>query len=219
MLQDSVGNRQTRFYSYANETRLILLGLEDVPLVALLTQKIDEELLVESLGKLNLGDVAAVRVPLGPHRLDELEKRKLELGESLMEHGNEEIMQRIDDESGGMLSEEWLDIGEVAALALQDRELANGFTLLEIPAEKVLFNPLLDEMNALYRQLEVDGLILGNSRFYPARNWTLADNFQSLNPYFAYGFENVVMVAAQGMKLTGHLLWRAPRIPITDWLS
>ena len=87
-----------------------------------------------------------------------------------MEHGNEEIMQRIDDESGGMLSEEWLDIGEVAALALQDRELANGFTLLEIPAEKVLFNPLLDEMNALYRQLEVDGLILGNSRFYPARN-------------------------------------------------
>ena len=101
MLQDSVREQADSFYSYANETRLILLGLEDVPLVALLTQKIDEELLVESLGKLNLGDVAAVRVPLGPHRLEELEKRKLELGESLMEHGNEEIMQRIDDESGG----------------------------------------------------------------------------------------------------------------------
>ena len=27
------------FYSYANETRLILLGLEDVPLVALLLRK------------------------------------------------------------------------------------------------------------------------------------------------------------------------------------
>ena len=195
------------FFSYSADTREKILGLEDSAMIALINQQIDEALLSESLSKMNLDFSKLSNVPNPPQNSDPLEARKLALGESLIAHNNEHLMEELTALAGGELNEDWLDVGEMAARLLQDRTLG-GTELLEIQqSREVLGNPFYSEISDLYSQLEMDLLVTGDSSIIGAKNLVVAENAQALAPYFGDGAVSMVLAASEQLELMGDLTW------------
>ena len=119
----SIGEEETvAFLNLSEEARELVLGLEDSVMTTLLQQNIDEELLVESLTKLNMSFPTPSDVPdFQPVFPDDAPLQ--ELSTKLRENGNSWVMDELFELSGGDLTEEWIEKGEIALLLLEDYRL------------------------------------------------------------------------------------------------
>ena len=195
------------FYRYAEGTREKILRLEDGVMIALINQRIEEDLLAESLTKMNLELSNSGNLPKGLAGPDSLEKRKLALGEDLIKHGNEKLMGELVAMSGGFLTEEWLEVGELAFRILRDKTLG-GTDFIEVMGRAEVFgNSFYAEVADLYKQLELDFLVSGDSQVIAAKNLLVADNLQALTPYFGNGAQSMVLSASENLEITGDLNW------------
>ena len=154
-------------------------------MVALIHQGIDEILLSESLTKMNLERSNSSNVPAAPANPDPLEARKLALGESLIANNNERLLEEW-TELGDDLSEDWLEIGEMAARILQDQTL-DGTELVEILQSQEFWEiPSMLTCRPL-RSVELDLLVAGESPMIATKNLVVTANSQALSPYFGDG--------------------------------
>ena len=198
------------FFAYSPGTREKILGLEDGAMVALIHQGIDEILLSESLTKMNLERSNSSNVPAAPANPDPLEARKLALGESLIANNNERLLEEWTELAGDDLSEDWLEIGEMAARILQDQTL-DGTELVEILQNReVLGNPFYAELADLYDQLELDLLVAGESPMIATKNLVVTANSQALSPYFGDGASSLILSASEDLDIAGDLNWESP---------
>lgn len=198
------------FFAYSPGTREKILGLEDGAMVALIHQGIDEILLSESLTKMNLERSNSSNVPAAPANPDPLEARKLALGESLIANNNERLLEEWTELAGDDLSEDWLEIGEMAARILQDQTL-DGTELVEILQNReVLGNPFYAELADLYGQLELDLLVAGESPMIATKNLVVTANSQALSPYFGDGASSLILSASEDLDIAGDLNWESP---------
>jgi len=195
------------FFRYAEGTREKILGLENGAMVALINQRIDEDLLAESLTKMNLEFSKPGNLPRDPAGSDALEKRKLTLGEDLIRYGNEKLMDELVAMSGGSLSEEWLEAGELAVQILRDKTLGGPDYIEALGSAEVFGNTFYTEVADLYKQLELDFLVSGDSQVIAAKNLLVLDNAQALTPYFGEGAQSMVLSASEDLEITGDLNW------------
>ena len=107
------GDKSEIFFEYDREMRDLLLEMSDEVLITLLDRELDEVLLRESLQKISQSVVKPGEVPLVTPSL-ESNNRAIALGDRFKEHDNGEVMDELLEMSGGVLTDEWLRVGEVA---------------------------------------------------------------------------------------------------------
>ena len=195
------------YFSYSPTTREKILGLEDQAMVALINQQIEEGLLAESLTKMNLDLSNSANVPAAPITPDPLEARKLALGEALIEHGNEKLMDELTSLSGGVLTEDWLEVGELAARILEDQSLGGAVVPGTISSVEVFGNSFYSELADLYQQLQLDSLVSGDSPVIATKNLVVQGNAQALAPYFGDGASSLILAAAENLDISVDLDW------------
>jgi hypothetical protein len=188
------------FFGYGASTRIQILGLEDPTMIALLRERVDEDLLVESLMALNLNLSVSELVPDTVESGD-IDQRASQLSDRLREGGNEEVMEDLLERGGGVLTDDLLREGEVADSILRDYELGVTDPASSLSLTEVLSNPFYEELSALYRELELDGLVGGLGSVYAGRNLIVSENAAALVPYFGEGVTTLVISASQDLEL------------------
>ena len=123
---DGFGTRQAdTFFEYQPRTRSLVLGLDDSVLVPLLNEGIEEDLLQESLSKMNLDSSKPANMPRFTPG-SKLDERAKEMSVRLMEGGNGEVFAELGELSDGEWDEELLRTGEVADVLMRDYDLSSS---------------------------------------------------------------------------------------------
>jgi hypothetical protein len=207
---EAVGEEETvAFLNLSEEARELVLGLEDSVMTTLLQQNIDEELLVESLTKMNMSFPTPSDVPNfqpdfpGDAPLQELSTK-------LRENGNSWVMDELFELSGGDLTEEWIEKGEIALLLLEDYRLDEITPAQALAAQKALSNPFYLEISALFEELALDELVSGEGTLIGGHNLIITENAQAMQPYFWDGVEEVILSATEDIRIEASFEWEAP---------
>jgi len=207
---EAVGEEETvAFLNLSEQARELVLGLEDSVMTTLLQQDIDEELLVESLTKLNMSFPTPSDVPNfqpdfpGDAPLQELSTK-------LRDNGNSWVMDELFELSGGELTEEWIEKGEIALLLLEDYQLDEITPAQALAAHKALTNPFYLEISALFEELALDELVSGEGTLIGGHNLIITENAQAMQPYFGDGLEEVILSATEDITIQANFEWEAP---------
>ncbi len=198
------------FFEYQPRTRSLVLGLDDSVLVPLLNEGIEEDLLQESLSKMNLDSSKPANMPRFTPG-SKLDDRAKEMSVRLMEGGNGEVFAELGELSDGEWDEELLRTGEVADVLMRDYDLSSSSLRERISTEEALRNPFFVEASALFEQLQADGLVNGGGNLLGGKNLILRGNANALNPYFENGSGEVVVAASQNLKISGKISWKTDR--------
>ena len=206
----SIGEEETvAFLNLSEQARELVLGLEDSVMTTLLQQNIDEELLVESLTKLNMSFPTPSDVPdFQPVFADDAPLQ--ELSTKLRENGNSWVMDELFELSGGDLTEEWIEKGEIALLLLEDYRLDEITPVQALAAQKALNNPFYLEISALFEELALDELVSGEGTLIGGHNLIITENAQAMQPYFGDGVEEVILSATEDIRIEANFEWEAP---------
>jgi hypothetical protein len=114
-------------------------------------------------------------------------------------------MEDLLERGGGVLTDDLLREGEVADSLLRDYELGVTDPASSLSLTEVLSNPFYEELSALYRELELDGLVGGLGSVYAGRNLIVSENAAALVPYFGEGVTTLVISASQDLELESNL--------------
>jgi hypothetical protein len=207
---EAVGEEETvAFLNLSEQARELVLGLEDSVMTTLLQQDIDEELLVESLTKMNTSFPTPTDVPNfqpdfpGDAPLQELSTK-------LRNNGNNWVMDELFELSGGDLTEEWIDKGEIALLLLEDYQLDEITPAQALAAQKALSNPFYLGISALFEELILDELVSGQGTLIGGHNLIITENAQAMQPYFGDGIEEVILSATEDITIQANFEWEVP---------
>jgi len=198
------------FFEYQTRTRSLVLGLDDSVLVPLLNEGIEEDLLQESLSKMNLDSSKPANMPRFTPG-SKLDDRAKEMSVRLMEGGHGEVFAELGKLSDGEWDEELLRTGEVADVLMRDYDLSSSSSRERISTDEALRNPFFVEASALFEQLQADGLVHGGGNLLGGKNLILRGNANALNPYFESGSGEVVVAASLNLKLSGEVSWKTDR--------
>ena len=202
-------SRLVNFYEYSKETRDLILGLDDELMFPLLDQQFDEELLQESLTKMNFDFSNPVNIPkIEPS--DQLAVRLQALSDRLKESGNGWVMDELLEMYDGELTDELLRTGEIADVLLRNHVLDDlnpfdGFLISEVRT-----NPFYEDINSLFDELEMESLVNGSGVMIGANDLIIPENSQAMNPYFGGGVEEVVLSASKNLSFEGDINWEVP---------
>jgi hypothetical protein len=207
---EAVGEEETvAFLNLSEEARELVLGLEDSVMTTLLQQDIDEELLVESLTKMNMSFPTPSDVPNFQPDFP-VDASLQELSTKLRENGNSWVMDELFELSGGDLTEEWIEKGEIALLLLEDYRLDEITPAQALAAQKALSNPFYLEISALFEELALYELVSGEGTLIGGHNLIITENAQSMQPYFGDGVEEVILSATEDIRIEANFEWEAP---------
>ena len=183
------------FLSYNSNTKELILQLESEVIPPLLAENFDQNLLDEALTKMNILSSREKNLPEIP-KVNDLEKRTLALSDRLRVSGNNHVFESIHYLSSGLITEEWLEIGEVADSFLQDYDLGKKLPKSAFPANVLFGNPFFDEANALFEELKLDELINGEkSSALAGKNLIVRENAEFLNSFFSADASDLVLVS------------------------
>ena len=159
------------FFSYSQDARKLILGLEDTPLLALINQQLEEAIVLATFSDDNLALSGLENLP-GETEENPLEERILNLGNSLRESGNSQVYDEILTMAGGMWTENWLRTAEVANMVLQDYTVSpDNQKIAFLSGAEVFANPFYLEIASLYQILESDVMVWGNDpNFFGGKN-------------------------------------------------
>jgi len=201
--------RVATFYGYSDETRELVLGLEDEIMFSLLDEQFDEELFNESLTKMNIDFSSPVNMP--PAQTQDPNAQRLhELSDRLKESGNGWVMDELLDMSGGQLTDEWLRVGETAEVLLRHSSIGEMTPAEVFQPSEVLSNPFYMDVASMFDELELEALVYGDGVMIGASHLIIPDNSLALNPYFGDGVREVVVSASESISFEGNLDWDAP---------
>lgn len=195
------------FFLYSPETRAKILGLDDSAIVPGLNQKIEEALLTGTLTPEDLSGSTKNRVPTrnSPPATD---AEIMGLSEKLKKAGQMGVMEELMELSGGKLNQDWIRIGEVANILLQDYDWATALPA-SLSSTEVLSNPFYLPISHLEQVLKNDSLLYGNTVFLGGRNQILTNNAQSLSPYFKAGGKTLVISGLENLSAANSFNWEA----------
>jgi hypothetical protein len=207
---EDVGEKETvAFLNLSEPARELVLGLEDSVMTALLQQEIDEELLVESLTKMNMSFPTPKDVP--NFQPDFPVNNKLqELSDKLRENGNSWVMDQIFELSEGELTEEWIEKGELALQLLEDYRLDEITPVQAISAQKALSNPFYLDISSLFKELALDELVSGEGTLLGGHNLIISENVHAMQPYFGDTVDEVILSATEDITIQANFEWEAP---------
>ena len=190
-------------FSYSTNTRGLILGLDDNALVGLLNQKVDETLLNDTLNKESLAASKSSLVP-DENSAPSQDSKLLTLGDNLKASGNSDLLDELKVLSGGSLTDEWIEVGEVANVLSQDYSLS-GITVENLvqPGEKVLSNPFYQEISSLYGLLETESLVAGKPSFIAGRRLNVDVNKLDLSNLLSSG--SVVLSGSELLNFSTNL--------------
>ena len=198
------------FFTYSDDTRAKILALTDEAAVQALEQGLAESLLTRTLTESNLQGSAPDRLP-GNSAPQTADKKLLGLGAKLKESGNAFILEELEaSSSGAALTDDQIAIAEVADVLASDYSLtgAAGTGPTELKSSQVIGNPFYKEISALYRKLETDQLVAGETTFVGGANLVVPANAQALSPYLSgAGGKTVVLSASGTLVMEGDLSW------------
>jgi len=190
-------------FSYSTNTRALILGLDDNALIGLLNQKVDESLINNTLNQENLTASSSNMVP-GENSTPAQDSKLLSLGEKLKESGNSDLLDELKVLSGGSLTDEWIQVGEVANVLTQDYFLSvTAAADLAQTGEEVLSNPFYQEISSLYGQLEIESLVAGKPSFVSGRKITVDVDKLDLTALLSNG--SVVLSGSELLKISKSL--------------
>ena len=184
------------FFSYSQDARKLILGLEDTPLLALIDQELEEAVVLATFSDDNLALSGLENLP-GETQENPLEERILNLGNSLRESGNSQVYDEILTMAGGMWTESWLRTAEVANMVLQDYTVSpDNQKIAFLSGAEVFANPFYLEIASLYQILESDVMVWGNDpNFFGGKNVDfLPGNYDFSD---SMGLASIVTIAAE----------------------
>ena len=162
-LQDFGTARADVLFSYAPDTRSLLFQLENIPLLAVLDQAIDEDLLLASLNDAGISAAQSSQLPEEP-TLSEVQQEVLLLGNELRATGNLEIFEQIQKLSDGVWTDDWIRVAQVGNQLSQDYDLRKDLaTLQALEGTEALTNPFFVEVSTLYDTLLLDQIDGGSN--------------------------------------------------------
>lgn len=196
-------SQATAYFSYTENIRNQIHGLNDIALVDLLNQKIPESLVLSALTTKNLQGGMMENVPsVIPSSAQT--SQILSLGENLRNSGNSQVYEELLKLSGGTLNEDWIKIGEDANILLQDYNLASSRSLPQIlSSTDVLENQFYTEISSLYGLLLEESLLFAQSTFIGGRTLTLSSFTNDLSSFSISQNSNLVLSASELLKLEG----------------
>jgi hypothetical protein len=197
-------------FGYTSSTRNLILGLDDKALISLLDQKIAEAVLKDTLNKENLVASSSSQVP-GEKTVSFADDQLLTLGEKLKESGNDDLLDELKILSGGELTNEWIEIGEVANVLTQDYSLGSISAMsVSLAGEKALSNPFYREISSLYGQLELEDLVAGKSTFVAGRKLTVDVSNLDMPSLLLQGTNTLVLSGSELLKLNSSIELNGP---------
>ena len=196
-------SQATAYFSYTENIRNQIHGLNDIALVDMLNQKIPESLVLSALTTKNLEGGMMENVPsVIPSSAQT--SQILSLGENLRNSGNSQVYEELLKLSGGTLNEDWIKIGEDANILLQDYNLASSRSLPQIlSSTDVLENQFYTEISSLYGLLLEESLLFAQSTFIGGRTLTLSSFTNDLSSFSISQNSNLVLSASELLKLEG----------------
>ncbi len=202
------GDKSDIFFGHEQETRELLLTMNDDVLIQLLDAAVDPVLLKESLQKINRG---VVRPENMPDREPDMvsNARAIALGDKLKEQGNSELMEELLEMSEGVLNDQWLRVGEVAEVLSRDLQVEDFSTIDSFATEEVFGNPFFPEIANVYDQLELDALVNGADKVLGGDNLIVTENARAFGSHFSQGVKEVVLISQGEMNFLGDFEWKS----------
>jgi len=208
------GDKSQIFFEYDREMRDLLLEMSDGVLITLLDRELDEVLLRESLQKISQGVVKPGEVPLVTPN-PESNSRAIALGDRFKEHDNGEVMDELLEMSGGVLTDEWLRVGEVAEVLTRKLELMEFTGLEGFTREEALDNPFFPELANVYDELEIESLVNGVDLVMGADHWIVQENAEAFGSHFSQGVDEIVIMSRELIEFRGDFIWESESVPNT----
>jgi hypothetical protein len=208
------GDKSEIFFEYDREMRDLLLEMSDEVLITLLDRELDEVLLRESLQKISQSVVKPGEVPLVTPSL-ESNNRAIALGDRFKEHDNGEVMDELLDMSGGVLTDEWLRVGEVAEVLTRKLELMEFTGLEGFTREEALGNPFFPELSNVYDELELESLVNGVDLVMGADHWIVQENAEAFGSHFSQGVDEIVIMSRERIEFRGDFVWESEDVANT----
>ena len=208
------GEKSKIFFEYDREMRDLLLEMSDGVLITLLDRELDDVLLRESLQKISQGVVKPGDVPLVTPN-PESNSRAIALGDRLKEHDNGEVMDELLEMSGGVLTDKWLRVGEVAEVLTRKLELMNFTGLEGFTREEALDNPFFPELANVYDELELESLVNGVDLVMGADRWIVQENAEAFGSHFSQGVDEIVIMSRELIDFRGDFIWESEDVPNT----
>ena len=193
------------FFLYAPETRTQILGLDDSAIVPGLNQRIDEALIAGTLTPEDLGRSGEENIPtLSVSLATDAEIR--ELSEKLKSSGHIGVMEELIALSNGELNQEWIRVGEVADVLLQNYDWSTALPVA-LSSNEVLDSPFYQTISHLHKELENDSMIYGDATFLSGRNQIIEANTETLFPYFQKDKQMLVISAQEELSAKDSITW------------
>ena len=208
------GEKSQIFFEYDREMRDLLLEMSDGVLITLLDRELDEVLLRESLQKISQGVVKPGEVPLVTPN-PESNSRAIALGDRFKEHDNGEVMDELLEMSGGVLTDEWLRVGEVAEVLTRKLELMEFTGLEGFTRAEALDNPFFPELANVYDELEIESLVNGVDLVMGADHWIVQENAEAFGSHFSQGVDEIVIMSRELIEFRGDFIWESESVPNT----
>ena len=208
------GDKSEIFFEYDREMRDLLLEMSDEVLITLLDRELDEVLLRESLQKIIQSVVKPGEVPLVTPSL-ESNNRAIALGDRFKEHDNGEVMDELLEMSGGVLTDEWLRVGEVAEVLTRKLELMEFTGLEGFTREEALDNPFFPELSNVYDELELESLVNGVDLVMGADHWIVQENAEAFGSHFSQGVDEIVIMSRERIEFRGDFIWESEDVANT----
>lgn len=151
------------FLAYNQATREIIVLLEEEPMLALLNQAIEQELVLDALSLQSISESEKQNLPANSSSAA-MEQKVLEVADLLRNSGNSELYQKILDEMDDEpWSDEWIKMAKVANQLSQDYALPNQMEdLMILSSEEALSNPFFMEVASLYGVLSDNSMDVGD---------------------------------------------------------
>ena len=192
------------FLSFTVQTQEIILQLGNSPLSSLLVQKMEEEIILNTLTPegIDLSQSSILQKLNAPS--DPLQESIFALADELRESGNSWIFDEFLKRAGGEWNNDWLEKASIANSLAQDKTLTTDFMEIDSPpGAQILANPYFTEVSSMYSRLEMDGLVAGNDPLiFGGKNVELlAGSYDFLNE-LGKG-DTLIISAAEKLSIAG----------------
>ena len=173
-----------------------IVVLEENTQAMLVKMDLDEELLSETILKLSVNKV--------PNKIPPSDEEFLKVVDESLSSGNVLTLGQI-SEVADQKSTTGDEIEFTTSLSLL-ADIQTGVVEPKsfLPQSDLMENPQLNELNALFRELELDGLAYGNEgKMYIGNNLIIKQNYDALNAFFREGVSNLIIGSIQSTSIDG----------------
>ena len=172
-----------------------IVVLEENTQAMLVKMDLDEELLSETILKLSVNI---------PNKIPPSDEEFLNVVDESLSSGNLLTLGQISEVADQKSTTNDEIEFETSLSLLADIQTGVSNLIDFSPQSDLMENPQLNELNALFRELELDGLAYGNEgKMYIGNNLIIKQNYDALNAFFREGVSNLIIGSIQSTSIDG----------------